>query len=47
MTQNTRNSCKLKLKLLIIYVILNIIDWKLFIMFMKLQFDQLIIIIKK
>ena len=47
MRQDIQNSYELKLKLLIIYVIFKIINLNLFILFMKLYFNQIIIIIKK
>ena len=47
MRQDIQNSYELKLKLLIIYVIFKIINLNLFILFMELYFNQLIIIIKK
>ena len=47
MRQDIQNSYELKLKLLIIYVIFKIINLNLFIIFMELYFNRLIIIVKK
>ena len=47
MRQYVENSCELRLKLLIIYVMFNIIDLNLIILLMKLHFNKLIIIAKK
>ena len=46
MTQDIKNFYVLKLDVLIIYIMFNIICLNLFILFMKLHFNQLIIIIK-
>ena len=47
MRQDIQNFYELKLNFLIIYVIFKIIILILFIFFMKLYFNQLIIIVKK
>ena len=47
MRQDIQNSYEIKLKILIIYVIFIIINLNLFILFMKLYFNQIIIIVKK